>query len=118
MEIVYVKNGEPKVINCKVMSIWGDAWYDKVKNRIIKEYHRGHTEGTAGGYKFYIYDWDGQAYLNNEKFEGLYAELQSIQKPENVLEVVTSGEFELNDKLKREQSEKYNTYLQEKFVIE
>ncbi len=155
MEIVYVKNGEPKVINCEVMSMWGGTWYDKVKNRIINEYYHGHTEGTAGGYEFYIYDWNdedyvltmhlerkpgyyereadgvtrtdifiyGQAYLNdekitNEKFEELYAELQSIQKPENVLEVVTSGEFELSDELKKKQSERYNAYLREKFGIE
>ncbi len=149
MDILYIKNGELKVINCPVMSEWGNTWYDKSKNRIINQYFYGHTEGTAGAYEYNVYDWNGedyiptmhlkrepgyfereadgvtptdnfiygQAYLNdeeitNEKFEELFKELKRHPAPEDLFEVVKSGNeiFEPDE----EQAEKYRAYLDEK----
>ncbi len=63
MDILYIKNSELKVINCPVMSWWGNTWYDESKNRIINQYFYGHTEGTAGAYEYNVYDWNGEDYI-------------------------------------------------------
>lgn len=63
MDILYIKNGELKVINCPVMSDWGNTWYDESKNRIINQYFYGHTQGTAGAYEYNVYDWNGEDYI-------------------------------------------------------
>jgi len=63
MDILYIKNGELKVINCPVMSEWGNTWYDESKNRIINQYFYGHTQGTAGAYEYNVYDWNGEDYI-------------------------------------------------------
>ncbi len=61
--ILYMKNGIVKVVNCEVMSQWGNTWYDSGKNRIINMYFYGHTEGTAGAYEYYAYEWNGEDYV-------------------------------------------------------
>ncbi len=150
MDILYIKNSELKVINCPVMSDWGNTWYDESKNRIINQYFYGHTEGTAGAYEYNVYDWNGedyiptmhlkreagyfereadgvtptgnliygQSYLNgeeitNEKFEELFKELKRHPAPEDLFEVVRSGN-ELSSEPDEEQAEKYKAYLDEK----
>lgn len=63
LEVVYLSNGEAKKVACDVMSQWGGVWYDTSRNRIVNEYFYGHTEGTAGAYEYYVYDWDGEKYV-------------------------------------------------------
>lgn len=63
LDVLYMKNGELKVVSCDVMSMWGNTWYDKEKKRIINESFYGHTEGTAGSYDFHIFDWNGEDYV-------------------------------------------------------
>ncbi len=63
LEVVYLSNGEAKRVACDVMSQWGGVWYDTSRNRIVNQYFCGHTEGTAGAYEYYVYDWDGEKYV-------------------------------------------------------
>lgn len=151
VQVVYIKNGRLKVVDCGVMSQWGGTWYDSGKNRIVNQYFYGHTEGTLGAYEYYVYDWDGKdyvltmhlemesgyyereadgvtktdnfvygnSYLNgeeitSERFEELHAELMQSMTADNRFDAVTSGAFETDEALKKEQEERYNAYLAEK----
>lgn len=89
LDILYMKDGVVKVLNCEVMSQWGHTWYDSDKNRIINEYFHGHTEGTAGAYEYYVYDWDGEDYvltMHLERESGYFErEADGVTKTDNFI---------------------------------
>ena len=89
LDILYMKNGIVTVVNCEVMSQWGNTWYDSGKNRIINMYFYGHTEGTAGAYEYYVYEWNGEDYvitMHLEQEAGYYErEADGVTKTDNFI---------------------------------
>ena len=119
MDILYMKDGVIKIVNCDVMSIWGGTWYDSSTNRIVNQYFYGHTEGTLGAYEYYVYDWDGADYLltMHLKMESGYYE----REPDGVTktDIFICGQTYLNDEeITSERFEELHAVLLELMIPE
>ncbi len=119
LDILYIKNGVVKVVNCGVMSQWGNTWYDSGKNRIINMYFYGHTEGTAGAYEYYVYDWNGEDYvitMHLEQEAGYYErEADGVTKTDNFIH----GQSYLNgEEISNEQFEELHAELIKSMIPE
>ncbi len=119
LEIVYIKNGEIRVVICDVMSVWGYTWYDRTNNRIVNEYFYGHTEGTLGAYEYYVYDWDGEDYIltiHLERESGYYErEADGVTRTDNFI----VGQAYLNDEeITNERFEELHAELKQVMIAE
>lgn len=119
LDVLYMKDGELKVVECGVMSQWGGTWYDKANNRIVNEFFYGHTEGTAGAYEYYVYDWNGEDYVMTMHLEceaGYFErEADGVTKTDNFI----NGQAYLNgEEISNEEFEEMRVGLEQVMTAE
>ena len=117
--VLYIKDGELKVLECDTMSEWGGTWYDKANNRIVNQYFYGHTEGSMGAYEYYVYDWNGEDYVMTMHLEceaGYFErEADGVTRTDNFID----GQAYLNgEEISSEEFEKLHTELTQVMTAE